>query len=443
MKLRKTVLLVGLLGMAIGSVAQEQIVILGDNEGRAVSHDEIPAEFAFDGKPRMVLYDHSNGEPTMIILDEDFRRTKTCKIVSNEKYESSYTECYRQESDYRIVEKARKEEEITKIINRPDTLTPPFTEEQAERYVKGHSGNYTKTTTDEGIIFITRYFSYTHWYENNTYENVETTEPTEYYCLKADGRFYDVYRSLEAKPVYQGAWVEYPGQSTYSEGPIFIPIDYLDFDTSAGSTGRLNLSQTLFNTDEKIEYLLPLLKSCTYKMYEEDRDGDGETDHYFREQDVAVCGFKVVNEDGQVVQTVRFDVSFMIFATLKVLKMNGKHYLMFSGTLETADDRDEHQRGLLLYEIDRTTNSIRQVVRHVGMSVSPAVADRRDVINVELDDPAKAPGLVEVVDAAGRIVKRIPIERGQQRLSFCADRLGRGVNVVRMTGCQGAKLIVR
>lgn len=162
---------------------------------------------------------------------------------------------------------------------------------------------------------------------------------------------------------------------------------------------RLNLSQTLFNTDEKFEYI---------RMDSSDEDDERE-------------GFSIVQEDGTVLQSVKGDYrrEFM------VLKIDGKIYLI-------AETENEYYEGyMVFFLIDRKTNSLKQVNSLPGLRIRPTIADRNQQVTVDLEDDARE---IQVVNAAGQTIKRIPLGVGQRQVTFNTRGMSSGVNVVRSKG---------
>jgi hypothetical protein len=155
---------------------------------------------------------------------------------------------------------------------------------------------------------------------------------------------------------FKGAWKVDDNQ--WQELACIIPMNLNDFDQSCDDFRKVYLSQTIFNTDDKYEYLLPII-STNNKSHEEDRDGDGQIDMKEAWSNANVTGFKVVSETGAILQTVNFENGFYIDDLSKMevdlLKINGKLHLSFEGCT------DDNYKAFLIYSIESTTNGVRMM----------------------------------------------------------------------------------
>ncbi len=221
----------------------------------------------------------------------------------------------------------------------------------------------------------------------------------------------------------------YEGQKLNTETNEWVTTEYESFlaqiwcmdgddNSYACYDDDANLSQTLFNTDEKFEYIR--MDYDGEDVSEHDSDGDGVMDRrsIYRSNRI---GFSIVQEDGTVLQSVKgdYDDDFM------VLKMDGKVYLV----AEREGENDENYAVFFL--IDKKANSIKQVNMLPSMKVRPSVADRDQQVTVDLEGDARE---IQVVNAAGQTIKRIPVGEGQRQVVFNTRGLNSGVNMVHARG---------
>ncbi|MBR1835124.1 MAG: T9SS type A sorting domain-containing protein [Bacteroidales bacterium] len=99
---------------------------------------------------------------------------------------------------------------------------------------------------------------------------------------------------------------------------------------------------------------------------------------------------------------------------------------------------------LRFYRIDRQMQKI-EPVASVPFSVRPTVMERGQEIVVELDEGSNARE-IEVVNALGQTVKRVPVAAGQREVRINSADMGSGMNFIstRTTEGQGTvKIIVR
>ena len=79
------------------------------------------------------------------------------------------------------------------------------------------------------------------------------------------------------------------------------------------------------------------------------------------------------------------------------------------------------------------------------MMVSPTIAHRTEQITVTLDEKNDTHEIF-VVNSAGQIVKRVPVAAGQKTVSFSAQSLSQGLNIVNTTDkptANSCKIIIK
>ena len=164
---------------------------------------------------------------------------------------------------------------------------------------------------------------------------------------------------------FKGDW-KVLNEDTHKSYEDIISLSFDDFDQSCDDFRTIYLSQTIFNTDEKYEFLMPLFSSSsTPEIYEEDRDGDGVIDARDTYTNTSMIGFQIVSEDGTVLQTVNFDNGFRTTPSKKtqLLKINDKLHLCFEGYTDNSS-------AILLYSINPTASSVRMMKMEKVSSVA-------------------------------------------------------------------------
>lgn len=183
------------------------------------------------------------------------------------------------------------------------------------------------------------------------------------------------------------------------------------------------LTQTLFNDDEKYEYVVGI---------------PDESDSYGGR----ISGFKIVSEDGTVLQTISFGMGASSEPDIIGWGL-GNRYLAF----EMYEDNESWNSSLNLYKINKSADpsKVSVATAPVRISVSPRVAERSQDITVV----AEGEGIREVVvtDAAGRIVYSTKAAAGQQTVKINSRHLSSGLNVVSVKSADGknenCKVIVK
>ncbi|MDE6439187.1 MAG: T9SS type A sorting domain-containing protein [Muribaculaceae bacterium] len=198
----------------------------------------------------------------------------------------------------------------------------------------------------------------------------------------------------------------------------------LDFYNARGYEWSVRFTKTLFNTDDKVEYV----------VMDEDQFFSPAGDHqvFFR-------GIKIMSEDGTLIQKITLPEGYYISAgaDLGVYQSNGLYYLGFMA----RDGFDfECERVLMLYRIDREAGSVSYVT---AMPAKMSVRSGDGVVTVDL--PADAGySAVELVDMSGRVMGGVPVSG--DKVSVDTSRLAKGTYVLRAAGASGsecAKIVVR
>lgn len=185
---------------------------------------------------------------------------------------------------------------------------------------------------------------------------------------------------------------------------IDIHVTYFgDLDNSVTCTdgdGAIYLTQSLFNNDEKYEFVVCNVGKC-----------------------------QIINEDGKILQELPYPNDVRLY----IYKANGKFYFQVG---------DKY-----LYPINKnTTNGINPLGTPVKIKANPSLARRNQTIKVELGEDSEKARTVSVTNAAGQRVWHGTAQPGQKSVSIEAGRLGQGVNVVNVEGTtktSSCKVIVR
>lgn len=258
-----------------------------------------------------------------------------------------------------------------------------------------------------------------------------------------------VYAEDEVTVEY-GEWVE-TGTETY-EHTQDERIGFLDYDSQSiggdidGFGDGICLSQTLFNTDDKYEYL-----SFPHELSEEYEYDGGPIappyDHYesctYTEpktfyQYSLYKSFNIMSEDGTILQTVTFPNGFEMTesVTAQIIQLSGEFYILCQGEMNDNET-------LLIYKINRSSvgASIEQVCAPIKVGAFPSVANRNQMITIQLsgDNAGSRQTNLQVVDMQGKVMNQQTIPAGQTTTTIPAHRLSNGMNLIKIT--QGSKTI--
>jgi hypothetical protein len=180
------------------------------------------------------------------------------------------------------------------------------------------------------------------------------------------------------------------------------------------------LTQTLFNEDEKYEYL-------SFPSARTDKWGD---------YNIPVCNsFNVMSEDGSILQSVTFpdgyELSELVHA--QIIKLNEEYYILIA---------DYNKEVFHVYKINRKdTTAVEQVCAPIKVGAFPNLANRNQMITIQLsgENAGNNPTNLQVVDMQGKVLNQQTIPAGQTNTTIPAHRLSNGMNLIKIT--QGSKTI--
>lgn len=178
-------------------------------------------------------------------------------------------------------------------------------------------------------------------------------------------------------------------------------------------------TQTMFNTDDKYEYLVPVYELSTTTGDIRDLDWAWRPDNeqisikrevsYYSEQTAT----NVVSEDGNVIHTFPGEVD-------RVVVIGGKTYAV---ALNYAASDYE----LTFYEINPTSSSVK-AVRTSGVKISPRALRRSESVTIETGETdAEVSREVVVTSADGRVIDRRTIPAGITGTQISTARMASGL----------------
>lgn len=204
-----------------------------------------------------------------------------------------------------------------------------------------------------------------------------------------------------------------------------------DLDSSCTDSKDMIFTQTLFNTDEKFEYVIA--------VYEGKVAGD-EYNPWIRRD---YTGLEIKSESGETLSSITFDTPFIYYLRLQFFKMGETIYLAVSGGAEDEGD----SRPILVYRIDRESNSLQKVKDMQRLNIMPRMPKRHEMVTVEMDEISNVARKLVVVNAAGQVVDSVIVPAGSKQVQLSASRMSHGLNVIQLKdGTQtsnGYKIMVR
>ena len=285
-----------------------------------------------------------------------------------------------------------------------------------------------------------------------------------YFMVDTYGKQYPEEAILWQNGFLYGCSIYYSDESTYAENTVTFEYgewteverreyNYIDlyscgflnydsdpsivynFDTGDG----LCLTQTLFNSDDKYEYLhfpneLSDEQSGGKGPVSPEQEFNGSTTYteystFWRYS--IYKGFNIMSEDGSVLQSVTFPNGFEMTEWVRtdIIQISGGFYILCMGNMGD-------QTTLLVYKINRSSvgASVEQVCAPIKVGVYPNLVNRNQTITIQLsgDNAAKTATDVEVVNMSGQVTDRQTISAGQTQTQIRANKFSTGMNVVNL-----------
>lgn len=462
-KMKKTLLVVSALSVALASQAQilKPESVLG-NMGAPVP---VPGMFTCDGKSRMSNYlDH--GEKKVKVYNENLDVEKEFDLVLPNAQSYAVTKSREllwknmPQSD-RVVDYVVNPIAIEKVT--ADLIRDEMTElnEYYEpRKMFGKEAVITETSrTATAVSFeisvnkdsleVSKDYNGKltgHYYIGQiTYSLVDslTLSGDRQQCGKYSGtlKYYG--------PSLTGAWKEDPEESNkYSFEIRPLNLYYYDM-TSSYDDGSFLITQNLFNTDKAYEYVVPICQLVVERSTETDRDGDGEPDQIVTWYGRTYPGFKIMQDNGNVLATIMLDEGYSLNtyeSDFTFVHFENKNYIV--ANVQKAGSDGETEYASIFYAITPGDAASIKAVRteRTGLKATPEFARKNEMVVVDFRGIENAK-LLSVVNGNGQTVMQTPVANGQTSYRLNTSNLPAGLYVVKVDNgkrmTESCKIVVR
>lgn len=251
-----------------------------------------------------------------------------------------------------------------------------------------------------------------------------------------------LYYEAERNASYSyGEWIESGETRTYEElvnyglGFINYDTDQLMFDDENGD--GLCLTQTLFNEDAQYEYLYFPISGYKRSNYNYPSDpyeySDKEESYsYTQEADLyhysVFAGFEIKSESGATLQSITFPNGFyMSDLSADIIKLSNEYYIICTGMMN-------ENPAMLVYKINRATQSVQQIGAPVRMSAYPNPVNRNNTVTILLsgENAGQTQTELQVTNLQGQVVDRHLVPAGQKQTTIPANNFAPGMNIIRV-----------
>lgn len=407
----------------------------GDANRKAFS---IPKEFSYNNIPYLIMYEDDRN--IIKIYDENLDMVK--QITMKESIPFNYQLTYQDETrEVTAVNEVRRNvnceySSYDEFIQHEKNLTPGF--DESWLIITNLSDGTRKISIDYSKVNNYPY------YDNNPM----------YFAYDYFGMKYPKFYLIDSSEKVVGYRVEY--NATYSDWKItgnrtvdcnvdqkHIKLCNINLNNGEGKADSyFEVSQTLFNKDASFEYIMPIYKLATKGNVNGYYDYVGPEDPeriittrstvISEQKELALAGFQLVSENGNVTSNIVFDGGFegsIYLDCAFVITIGSNTYLAFDGYCN-------NENSTIFYKIDNSTNSIQKVkIAPSRMSVSPTVVNKGSIINVNFNDRNENGSDIIMTSATGAISQKLNIPAGQTSATiqtnanngmYCVSRVQKG-----------------
>lgn len=457
--MKKTLLVVSALSVALASQAQilKPESVLGDMRVPV----PVPGMFTCDGKSRMSNYLHYN-EKNVKVYNEDLEVEKEFDLVLPNAQSYAVTK-YRELSwknmpqfdlvvDYEVNPYAIEDATADRIRNDMNYLygysgNPLFGKEAVitETSRTATSVSFDISVNKDSLIVSTDYNGKLtgHYYIGQITYSLVNSDSLRQQCGKYSGtlKYYG--------PSLTGAWKEDPEKSDERSFEI-RPINLYYYDmASLYDDGHFLITQNLFNADKAYEYVVPICQQSVVRTEETDLDGDGEADQITTWYGCDYPGFKIMQDNGNVVATIMLDEGYSLNTydrDFTFVHFENKNYIV--ANVQKAGNDGKTEYASVFYAITPGDAASIKAVRteRTGLKATPELARKNEMVVVDFSTIENAK-LLSVVNGNGQTVMQTPVANGQTSYRLNTSNLPAGLYVVKVDNgkrmTESCKIVVR
>lgn len=235
-------------------------------------------------------------------------------------------------------------------------------------------------------------------------------------------------------PSLTGAWKEDPEKSDERSFEI-RPINLYYYDmASLYDDGHFLITQNLFNADKAYEYVVPICQQSVVRTEETDLDGDGEADQITTWYGCDYPGFKIMQDNGNVVATIMLDEGYSLNtydSDFTFVHFENKNYIV--ANVQKAGSNGETEYASIFYAITPGDAASIKAVRteRTGVKATPEFARKNEMVVVDFRGIENAK-LLSVVNGNGQTVMQTPVANGQTSYRLNTSNLPAGLYVVKV-----------
>lgn len=463
-KMKKTLLVVSALSVALASQAQilKPESVLG---GGMITPVPVPGMFTCDGKSRMSNYlDYD--EKNVKVYNEDLEVEKEFDLVLPNEQTYAVTK-YRE----LLWKNMPQFDKVVDLAGYP-TAIENMTADQIRRDMNELNEYYEprRLFGKEAVITETSRTATSVSFDISV--NKDSLEVSKDYNGKLTGHYYigqitySLVDSLTSSgdrqqcgkysgtlkyygPSLTGAWKEAPEKSNEQSFEI-RPLKMCYYDmASLYDDGHFLITQNLFNADKAYEYVVPICQQSVVRTEETDLDGDGEADQITTWYGCDYPGFKIMQDNGNVVATIMLDEGYSLNtydSDFTFVHFENKNYIV--ANVQKAGNDGKTEYASVFYAITPGDAASIKAVRteRTGLKATPELAHKNEMVVVDFSTIENAK-LLSVVNGNGQTVMQTPVANGQTSYRLNTSNLPAGLYVVKVDNgkrmTESCKIVVR
>ncbi len=252
-------------------------------------------------------------------------------------------------------------------------------------------------------------------------------------------------------PSFTGDWKEVETSDVQYDSECIFDLSYCDM-TLPFDHKDFTITQNLFKEDEAYEYIVPICQQFIERTDNYDLDGDGEVDKVVTQYGINYPGFKIMQDNGNVLATIMFDGgytfnSYSWASDLRLIHFENKNYIA-ANVQKKNSSNDETEYATIFYAITPGDATSIKAVRteYNGIKATPALPHKNETVVVDFSGIENAKQL-SVVNGNGRTVMQTHVTNGQTSYTLNTSDLPAGLYVVKVDNgkhtTETCKIVVR
>lgn len=237
--------------------------------------------------------------------------------------------------------------------------------------------------------------------------------PVEYYCI-VDGHVkrvnVDYEPEFDQSAIDNAQWTE--GNVTSTQYSIdLMHCYYLDYDANIAFDKSIRCAQTLFNDDDKWEYIVQKYGAVEKDVSDYWNSGYNDNGYILKRniyESLPIIGFDIKNEDGEIVASVNTEGELY-----QVYKLGGNIYFHI---FDYVGDYE------VIYKYDPKSTGVKEISRSEAKRATVRVDGRSILVEANANDV----NVAELFDMGGRMIAS-SVKKGVSSLTINAAGAAEGV----------------